>query len=83
LLIVYEAEVRPEGDDAKPGVPLETVMPKRVVSKQTKLLFIGFGAASIAAACIVAAVDMNGDEGSAPKSGTAVVRAAAPVQPAK
>ena len=32
-------------------------MSKRVVSKQTKLLFIAFGAASIAMICIVAAAE--------------------------
>lgn len=37
-------------------------MTQRVVSKQTKLLFIGFGAASIAMVCIVAAAEMSAED---------------------
>ena len=47
---------------ARQRIFLEIVMTQRVVSKQTKLLFIGFGAASIAMVCIVAAAEMSAED---------------------
>ncbi len=57
-------------------------MTKRVVSKQTKLLFIAFGAASIAMVCIVTAAEMDAADANASKP-NAIVHPAVPGQPVK
>jgi hypothetical protein len=57
-------------------------MTQRVVSKRTKKLFVGFGAAGIATVCIVAAAEMNDRDSRIPRSNP-IVRPAAPAQPAK
>ena len=69
-------------DNANPDVYWEIEMTKRVVSKQTKLLFIGFGAASIATACIVAGTGLNPVRPAGPKH-TAIVSPAAATPAAK
>ena len=56
-------------------------MTKRVVSKRTKLLFIGFGAVSIATASIVAAVDRSLEE--AARTQPTAVRPALSAHPGK
>lgn len=55
-------------------------MTKRVVSKRTKLLFIAFGAASIAMVCIVTAAEMDGADANTSKP-NAIVHPAVPPQP--
>ena len=59
----------------------EIVTPKRVVSKQTKLLFIAFGAASIASVCIVYTAPDR--EALIARRANAEIRLATPAQPAK
>ena len=57
-------------------------MTKRVVSKQTKLLFIAFGALSIATMCIVSAAESN-DEDIRVSTPHAIVHSTAPTPTAK
>ncbi len=57
-------------------------MTKRVVSKRTKLLFIAFGAASIATICIVNAEEPN-DADTRVSTPQAIVHSTAPTHTAK
>ena len=59
-------------------------MTQRVVSKRTKLLFVGFGAVGIAAICVLTAAEMDRqDAARIPTKSTAIVQPASPAQPNK
>ena len=60
----------------------QDIKPKRVVSRQTKALFIAFGAASIASLCIVYTDEPDGATSYANRANPAV-RNVTPAQPAK